>query len=365
MKNEIDENLFIQSSMKYQLYQKELIKWISKLSLKKPEFKDGIDESIISWFLQSAYLFPYVLQLSENSKTLTESLKILIKNGYISQETIEYLKDFVETAPSPNLIWKILEDIHNFHLKKQNLSLPLFKFFDSQQPLILPINKINEILIKLKLPQLPNKKIKNKPIIDDIFKNGYFLFLLYCTLTGENIYPFNSVINNEKALKNTHLILELLYKKNFIDSSFIKSAPLIVSGDIFVFQHLLSIIFFNLSNNDENNNNNTNNNYLEKNILLDGVSLPKIIINIDKTFSKVPYIILNPKNEDEIKWNLRKTIEFLENKKNWNLKEQINLENIFKGEKNTINKLFNGIINLYRYKLNNDVIMFLKNILGL
>ena len=227
----------------------QILKWLKEISASNPDLSDGLDDSIVSWFIQSGYLLPRAIGIrtDEKIKDLTTAITVLTKNGCLTETTLSYMKDFVETAPPVELVWRILNDIYHFALEKQNSFVPLTRVIEGQEKCILQRDQISRFLVALDLPKLPNIFNEPKAIVDDNFRNGTFLFALYEKLTGEKVDPVSTAVSVQRAVKNTQLAIALFVRKNYIDQSFLQSATAIVNGNQFSLQHLLSMILVNVS----------------------------------------------------------------------------------------------------------------------
>ena len=369
-----------------------ILKWLRTISESNPSLADGLEDSIVSWFIQSGHLLPKAIGIKTNEKIkdLTTAISVLAKSGCLSKQTMLYMKDFVETAPPVELVWKILNDVYQFALIKQKAKVPLTKAVGADT-CILQRNKISGFLKALGLPKLPDVFSEPKEIVDDVFRNGNFLFSLYGKLTGESIQPLSTAVSAQRAVKNTQVAIALFVKRDFIDESFIKSASAIVSGNQFALQHLLSMILVNVSrsvgplqtstlgestevmhstqskrkdketdddsyddeyedNEEEESNDDV---YVKNDKICDGTTLPKLITTLDPKFIKIPYILVDPKYEVEKKWNVRKTLEFLMKKNEWPKNISIDYEKLYNGEEKSLNQLFNGITSTYPDKFSN------------
>ena len=227
----------------------QILKWLKEISASNPDLSDGLDDSIVSWFIQSGYLLPRAIGIrtDEKIRDLTTAISVLTKNGCLTETTLRYMKDFVETAPPVELVWRILNDIYHFALEKQNTVVPLTRVTEGQEKCVLQRDQISRFLKALDLPKLPNVFNEPKAIVDDNFRNGTFLFALYEKLTGEKIEPVSTAVSMQRAVKNTQLAIALFVRKNYIDQSFLQSATAIVNGNHFALQHLLSMILVNVS----------------------------------------------------------------------------------------------------------------------
>ncbi|EAY14069.1 hypothetical protein TVAG_478940 [Trichomonas vaginalis G3] len=360
-----------------------ILKWLKQLSISNPSIADGIEDSIVNWFLQSGSLLPKALHLKIEKKTtdLVSMIRTLNENDVLTDDTLNFMTNSVETAPPEELVWSILNDAYNYALKKQSSVIPLTKTIGENPPIILQRNVLNRILKSLGLQRLPNVFGDPKDIIDDDFRNGNFFFALYEKLTGEKVQPVSTAVSQKKAINNTQMVLVLLESKKFIDSSFINCAPQIVSGDQFVFQQLLSMIFYNCSkikgpitikfvSQTQTTSYTTENpipkSYIEGSNLQDGVTLPKLLTSIDPIYSKLPYLLLSPQNDIEKKWNIRKTIEYLQRKPAWPTTEKIDINDLIDGEELTVQALYNGILACYPHKFASEkACKSLRFILGL
>ena len=226
-----------------------ILKWLKEISASNPELSDGLDDSIVSWFIQSGYLLPRAIGIKtdERIKDLTSAITLLTENGCLTNSTLSYMKDFVETAPPVELVWRILKDIYHYALSKQNAVVPLTRVISGQEKCVLQRDQISRFLRALDLPKLPSVFREPKAIVDDNFRNGNFLFSLYEKLSGETVEHLPTAVSVQRAVKNTQIAIALFVKKNYIDQSFIHSATAIVNGNQFALQHLLSMILVNVS----------------------------------------------------------------------------------------------------------------------
>jgi len=325
--------------------------WLESQAENNRSFREGLDDSIVSWFIQSGYCLKRIMGVDNqrNDKSLSSTIRILIQNNYISNETVNYMKNFIETAPPPDLVWRILNDVYHFWLQKKELSVPLVSS-ENNKGFILDIDDINSFLEGVGAPLITDSQPES--IIDNPFRNGRFLMILYGKLTNENIHQYSTAVSTERAIKNTKIAISLFEKKGFLDHSFIEAASALVSGDRFVLQQIISVIILNSEKTEKKKKEEPSTNiemaYSMNCTLNDGVTLPKLISTIDVTFQKIPHIILSPSNTTEIKWNIRKTLEFLESKPEWTYR--IDPDSLMKGSIKSIEELCNGIFLCYPHK---------------
>lgn len=363
---------------------KLILKWLKECSASNPSIYDGMEESIVEWFLLSGHLIPQILNLkkSDKVKTLADSLKLLVDNHCLTNDTIAYLKKSVEDAPPPYLIWRILDDVHQFALERAEITVPLTKTIGSNRPVLFESNVLSQILLSLGLRKLPRANDPEKAIVDDPFRNGQFLLDLYSVLTREETPVFKTAVSQQRAIQVTKKAIQLLVDKDYIDQSFLNSAPLIVSGDLLALQQLISMIIWNVAadetlpkpkpNTTELNNLNDSDNdgesqvRITKCLIKDGVALPKLLTSIDKDYINLNCIFAEPENDAERKWNVRKSVEFLARKADWPIDVNINPQKLFDCEEQTIISFLHGIICCYKTRFSNDQsIESLKKCFGL
>ena len=354
-----------------------IVKWLREASATLP---DTTDESVVSWFLQSANLLPGILKMGEDPATLdlAATLKLLIERGCLKKETISYLQKSFDNAPPPNLVWRILEDVHEFALEQTKVAVPMTYTKGQSRPVVLSQPVLSRVLRRLGLPPFPST-FARRQLCDDIFRNGKFLHDLYSVLSGTQFVRIKTAVSARKATELTLKALKKLSEKNFIDKSFVAAAPVIVSGNIYVLQQILSMIFWNLSITGkitrvkpkeqpwvEEPAVAEEKEMLEKNKLEDGVALSKLLTAIDPDFSSLDCIFAEPTSEAERKWNIRKSIEFLMRKSTWPPSVDVNSYAVFDGEKEAIMNLFKGIKECYASKFTSlSAVMSLKQALGL
>ena len=375
-----------------------ILKWLKDCSNDIPNISEGLDKSIVSWFLQSAYLLPKLLKLpvvngNENSTELQEELEtldvkdcieLLIQNKVLSRDTILRLKHTINDLPLPESIWCILDDVHKYAVEKQNITVPLTKTAGKDRPVILQRNVINNYLAKLRLPPLPTIEEAQKPILDNPFRSGLIYINLYIALTNDKEAKTPPILASKQARATVEKGLSLLIRSNFLDDSFTNSCNAIVNGDMLVIQQVLSNVIFNSSRsgfvikqkqptaqNDDTslipdpNKKPVERTFLKTSKISDGVSLVKLLTCIDPEFSKVECIFAKPENEVEKKWNTRKAIEYLQKRDDWSV-GVIDSSLLFAGETNAINALYKGLLSSYSSKFASlSSIMNLKEILGM
>lgn len=359
-----------------------IVKWLREASSTFPDATEGLDDSVVSWFLQSARRLPAVLGLSDASSDpdLASALKILIERGCLTKETISYLQKSCSNAPPPDLIWRILDDVHEYALSNTKVTVPLTRTKGPERPVILTQQVLSRVLRRLGLPGFP-ATFARRQICDDVFRNGKFLNDLYSVLSGTQAVRLKTAVSASKATELTQKALRKLSEKNFIDKSFIAAAPAIVNGNMCVLQQILSMIFWNVSitgkitrvkpkanalfSDQETEKDTGEKEFLQKNRIQDGVALSKLLTAIDPEFT-IDCIFAEPKSEAERKWNVRKSIEFLMRKRTWPPSIDVNSYAVFDGEKDAVMQLFNGIRQCYPMKFASlSAVMSLKQALGL
>lgn len=392
---------------------KKILKWLQECSDTVPDLMNGMDDTIVSWFLQSAHLLPEILHLSSNSideptendvsenndgleKTeilptdLVNSLKILIRNRCLTKETQNLLKRSIDSIPPPDIVWRILEDLHNYSLSKTNVTVPLTRTIGAERPIIFQKNVLNKFLEKLHLPLLDDNI--SKSYLDDPFKNGQLFIELYNVLTGDK-KSAKIALSPQQAQSNIEFALNLLIKTSFIDESFSKCAANIVNGDMVLVQRIISLVFcnateikssknskkaksddgydnFDVQSNSENasvkSKKSTEKVFVKDSKISDGISLMKLLTVIDTEFANVECLFANPANEIEKKWNIRKSLEFLYKKSNWPRENKVDSSLLYSGEYKATNSLYNGLITCYNNKFSSlAAIINLKKMLGL
>lgn len=409
------------------LTHKKILKWLQECSDTIPDLMNGMDDSIVSWFLQSAHLLPKILQLTtkpskllsttidepydsdnfedeNNSLEKTEllptdivnSLKILIKNHCLTKETQNLLKTSINSIPPPEIVWRILEDLHNYSLEQTNVTVPLTRTIGAERPIIFQRNVLNKFLEKLRLPLLSTDSTKS--YLDDPSKNGQLFIELYNALTGDK-KSIKIALSPQQAQSNVEFALNLLIQSSFIDESFSKCAVNVVNGDMLLIQRIISLILSNTTEiksttrsvnqntkktktdyfDDQNfdsqstydnasvkSKKSTEKVFVKSSKISDGISLVKLLTVIDPDFSNVECLFANPANEIEKKWNIRKSLEFLYKKSNWPRENKVDSSLLYSGEYKTTNSLYNGLITCYNNKFSSlAAIINLKNILGL
>lgn len=394
-----DDELFLSLNKKEKrdvinLTHQKILDWLQECSETTPNLMNGIDKSIVSWFIQSAYLLPGILhiepeiteEISENyqqdfsSMDISDVIKFLIKNNVISQETRRLLKNTINSIPAPEIVWKILEDIHNYALEQTNVTVPLTRAMGDTKPIIFPKPLINQFLQRLHLPELPLILDEKTPFYENSFKNGRFLLDLYSSLTGERKQLKVTTVPKETK-QNIGFALSLLIQANFIDESFSKCIPSILKGDIFLLQQIISLIMFNAkpvnSGNQSEHLEKSESNQIESesskekmfvksSMIKDGISLVKLLTCIDVAFTKVDCLFSDPENDIEKKWNVRKALEYLYKKEQWPNQYQVDSSLLISGEMRTANLFYQGMIECYPNKFASlSAIMNLKKILGL
>jgi hypothetical protein len=161
----------------------------------------------------------------------------------------------------------------------------------------------------------------------------------------------------------------MLQEKQFIDESFLAAAPLIAGGDPFVLQHLLSMIFWNVTREQAPPGDDVqaaSPEVLARNALQDGVTLPKLLAAIDPDFVSVEWLFVDPQTEIERKWNVRKAYEALRKKPAWPESIDIDPLLLFIGERTPVEQLCEGIIACFPGKFGSPAaVRALKDALGL
>jgi hypothetical protein len=69
-----------------------LLHWLREPTATVPELADGLEESIVLWFLQSADLLPLGLGLEVDTpeKDLASAIRIIVQHGCLQQPTITF-----------------------------------------------------------------------------------------------------------------------------------------------------------------------------------------------------------------------------------------------------------------------------------
>jgi hypothetical protein len=347
--------------------------WLSAAGAKVPELTEGLNESIVSWFLQSAYLLPSVLQLpsaqqprrGKQSTSLSSALQLLIQSKCLKDSTISYLQKSSAHAPPPDLIWRILEDVHDFAVDQPKVTVPLLHTEGTDRPVVLDSGALSGILKSLNLPPLPPPG-KQAPLEEDSFRNGQFLLDVYCVLERVPDVSMKPAKTIQQAVKNTEDVLRMFEEKKFVDHSFVLAAPLLANGSRFVLQQLLSMIFWNVSRVDPRTQAPivVSPDHVLQNRLDDGVTLPKLLSAIDANYAHLGCIFAEPTTEAERKWNVRKSVEFLQKKPGWTA--QVDPGRLFGGFKRDVEALFEGLKACYRAKFGSlSSISCLRETLGL
>ncbi|OHT10557.1 hypothetical protein TRFO_20041 [Tritrichomonas foetus] len=361
-----------------------ILKWLQECSSTTPEITQGINDSIVSWFLQSAYLLPSALGLKvEKQPTeVSEAIRILVKNKCLSKETILSLKESIDDTPLPNVIWQILSDVHRFAVNKYSVTVPLTRTLGNR-PIIFQRETINKFLTRLKLPLLPSIEEAKRPIVDDPFKNGTFYTDLYITLTNEKIMRIKPTRSVKQAKLNIESGINLLIKGHFLDESFSICSSAVVNGDMLLIQQIISCVICNSSsqNNEKSKlidqedfpsspiqrgKQSPEKVFIRSNKIQDGLALVKLLTCIDPEFDKVECLFAIPSNDVEKKWNVKKAIEFLLRKDKWPIGCTVDSSLIYAGELNSTKLLFKGLTECYNNKfVSLSSILNLKEILGL
>lgn len=387
----VDDNLFGSNTSKEEsevdeIQRKVIIRWLRECSASVPDIADGLNESIVSWFLQSGHLLPSILHLpcEEKELGLSSALKLLVKHKCLKRETIKYLQKFCANAPPPELVWRILEDVHESALETTKVTVPLARVRGESRPVILSRDVLSSLLNKLGLPSL-DQDGRVKPLVEDNLRNGQFLSDLYCVLANAPFVKVRSARSTKKAIENTQKAIEKLVEKDFLNDSFVSAAPMIVNGNQFIMQQLLSIVFWNVSRtgeipqvkrpNEVSEMNldqgevqevNTDHQKVSNNTLQDGVALPKLLTVVDPVFAELDCIFAEPMTESERKWNVRKSIDFLLRKPEWPGSISVEFYAAFAGESQEVMNLYKGIIGCYPQKFASlSSVMCLKQVLGL
>jgi hypothetical protein len=204
------------------------------------------------------------------------------------------------------------------------------------------------------------------PLDEDIFRNGQFLLDLYCVLERVPDVRMIPAKTPRQALKNTEKVLRMLEEKKFLDQSFIAAAPLLANGSRFALQQLLSMVFWNVSLVESVSEDGSvqETNFVERNTLKDGVTLPKLLSAIDPDYLALGCLFAEPATESERKWNVRKSLEFLQRRSDW--KGQIDPQRLYQGVKGDVEALYDGIRQCYRSKFTSlSSLACLKETLGL
>lgn len=418
---------------------KKILKWLQECSDTTPDLMNGMNESIVDWFLQSAHLLPDILHLSPKpdksdtisnffeeesteiedfqdkydqnlykseilSTDIVNAIKILIQNHCLTKDTRTLLKNSINSIPPPEIVWRILEDLHSFSLKKTNVTVPLTRTKGAERPIVFQRNIINKFLQKLHLPLL-TEDTPSKSYLDDPFKNGQLFIDIYNALTGDT-KTIKLALSPPQAQSNVEIALNLLIQSFFIDESFSKCAANIVNGDMFLIQRIISLVMCNateikspkrsfkqtpnllLREQDEDydiddkkkktdiifNNDNASEKskksqekvFVKGSKISDGISLVKLLTVIDPDFSNVECLFAKPANEIEKKWNIRKSLEFLYKKSDWPRENKVDSSLLYSGEFRATNSLYNGLTTCYKNKFSSlATIINLKNMLGL
>jgi hypothetical protein len=345
-----------------------IIQWLRESTASVPEITEGLEESIVSWFLQSGYLLPLVVNVcSEPCDDLTSAIRVLVQQGCLQPPTVEYLRHACEDAPPPDLVWRILEDIFGFATLQRSVSVPLAKTQGTDRPVVFDQATLSTIFRSLGLPPLPAaREIRRGHLTDNSYRNGQFFMDLYCVLEGIESARVSTPSSAARAIQTVKKALKLFRDKNFIDESFLRTAPLIVSGDPFVIQHVLSAIVWNATRDPSVKAPGKTGAHTENAKLQDGVVLPKLLAAIDPEFVNVKCVLTDPRTEVERKWNLRKCCQALRKKSAWPPEFDINEGLLFVGDHRAVSSLCDGIIACFPAKFESDAaIRALREALGL
>lgn len=383
----VDDNLFGSSeeTETEDVQHKVIIRWLRECSASVPAVADGLNESIVLWFLQSGHLLPSILRLEHDKKNigLSTALKLLVKNKCLKRDTIKYLQKYCENTPPPDLVWRILDDVHEYALNVTKVTVPLTRTCGESRPVVLSRDVLSGLLTRIGLQPLPNDA-RSKRLEEDGLRNGQFLIDLYCVLADAPFVKVRTAHSTKLALENTQKAIGKLIEKEFLDESFASAAPMIVNGNQFVLQQMLSMVFWNVSRTgeipharhqtevseitlDQDSDDAVSSvKCVPKNTLQDGVALPKLLTAIDPVFAELDCIFAEPTTESERKWNVRKSIEFLLKKLEWPEEIRVEFYAAFAGEMNEVMNLYQGIVTCYPKKfVSLSSIVCLKQVLGL
>lgn len=353
------------------IIREEIDEWLQKKKNEIPSITDGLQDGIITWFETSGHLLPKAVGL-QSCDTLKMAIRCLKKNGVLRQETINYLKAYAETATPPILVWFILEDVYRYYkcLHDDNRRDGIHPLLRSSDQCVLQDDVISSILVHLGIKPL-YLNTEHKEIIDDHSRNGELLLDLYNALTGESIQKKPTAVSRGKAAINTMYAITLLESKQFLDESFLECSEQIADGDRLVIQQVISNVIMSAVEKgvkivvDGLKIGQLKKTNVVRTKVSDGLTLPRLITSLDSEFTSVRHIIDNPSSESERKWNIRKTIDFLQRKRYWPYTEKINCFELYNGSQKYLNMLYQGIIKLYPDNFRNPrAVNYLKLQLG-
>jgi hypothetical protein len=332
-----------------------VVAWLKESSAAAPEITEGLGDSIVSWFLQSAYLLPVILGLKSSGPPtdLTSTIRVLVQHKCLKPSTVSYLQKSCEHAPPPDLIWHILDDVYEFALAQRSVSVPLVRTKGLERPILLDQSTLSSILNAFGLPPFPGiNELRGKSLAENQFRNGQFLLSVYCALEKIESVEMKAAASIKKSIQHAEKVLRMFQEKDFLDESFVAAAPLLVNGDLFTLQQILSNVFWNVSIETEipQEKPDEGDTVVERNTLQDGVALPKLLAAIDPEFAAIECIFAEPEREAERKWNLRKSFEFLTKKAAWPRESDTEPSFLYVGQKSAVIKLFQGIVACYPSK---------------
>jgi hypothetical protein len=190
------------------------------------------------------------------------------------------------------------------------------------------------------------REVRRSPFAANPFRNWQFLTDLYCALDGIDRIRVPIPSSQKKAIQTVRETLKLLNERQFVHASFVSAAPLLVGGDAFVLQNLLSMVFWNISGERKRKPEAVavEIESAEIMILRDGVALPKLLAAVDAEFAKVEWLFADPETESEGKWNVRKTSEALRKKPDWPKDVDLDRSLVFIGDRARVAKVCDRIV---------------------